>query len=396
MIYKTKVNDNVYIFDGSTFELYKNKIDDTNEIRRDDKIVRAVPRRLEKLDLIITTQCNGECLYCYQNREYFGHTSPLMDKKSADRILDYLTLNYDKIANVNFFGGEPTLNFKIMKYLTENLRDEFSASSFSITSNATLIDDEIIGFLDKFNFNIILSIDGPEIINDKLRKNLKYDKIYETIKLLCKAGLKNNLTLNCTYTKYHEDFFDKNLLSEFFDQLGIAYHISDVITEDSNLKLSEIHDNENVKLDIEQSFDRIINNSKNKDIISYTRDVLEAIIYTRSSEWFCNDVIEGYSETFDTNSKRHHCISLIKEDIDFKKINIINSKNNPVCNNCWARNLCTKCIAQYYLGNEKMIQNINDCKRKRYYEYTIKTLMRIYEASERRFNKIFSNYIYFG
>ena len=230
MIYKTKVNDNVYIFDGSTFELYKNKIDDTNEIRRDNKFVRAVPRRLEKLDLIITTQCNGECLYCYQNREYFGHTSPLMDKTSADRILDYLTLNYDKIANVNFFGGEPILNFKIMKYLTENLRDEFSVSSLSITSNATLIDDEIIDFLDKFNFNIILSIDGPEIINDKLRKNLKYDKIYETIKLLCKVGLKNNLTLNCTYTKYHEDFFDKNLLIEFFDKLGIAYHISDFIT----------------------------------------------------------------------------------------------------------------------------------------------------------------------
>lgn len=392
MIYKTKINGNLYFFDGSKYILYKNEINDSNELDTDIHFIKPLPRRLEKLNLLVSTICNGQCIYCYQKEGFFGDISPIMDRNSADEILKYLSLKYDQIGNVSFFGGEPTLNLDILKYLTNELDANFIIDSFSITSNGTLFDKETVEFLSEFNYNIVLSIDGPEFINNKMRKNLNYDMILKAIELLSNADLKDNLILNCTYTKYHENNYDKEMLKNFFNKLGIAYHISDVITDKENIKLSSTNRTERNKTDISESFERLIDNSLNKDINNYARDIVEAILYGNASSSFCNDVIEGYSETFDTNSNRHHCISLIKEEIDFEKMNKINNKNNSICNKCWAKNLCRDCVTKYFLSADNKLKNLNDCNRKSYYEYSMDTLIRIYDSSEERFYKIFENY----
>ena len=185
-------------------------------------------------------------------------------------------------------------------------------------------------------------------------------------------------------------FISKDVSLSLLNKINLTKNSRDLRAR--NIKLNSTNRTERNKIDISESFERLIDNSLNKDINNYTRDIVEAIAYGNASYSFCNDVIEGYSETFDTNSNRHHCISLIKEEIDFEKMNKINNKNNSICNRCWAKNLCRDCVTKYFLGTDNTVKNLNDCNHKRYYEYSMDTLMEIYDSSEERFYKIFENY----
>lgn len=395
MIYKTNFNGNTYLFDGDNFELHIGKID--SYILNEDGIdyFKPEPGILEKLGILLTTDCNGKCIYCYQRDNFFNDNNSFMNKNVADKIINKLSGMYKRIKTASFFGGEPLLNFNIMKYITEELDNDFIVDRFIITSNGVLFSDEIIDFLIKYNFKIIISIDGPEYINDKLRGNIRYKDIVNTIQKISEVNLYDNLELNCTYTNIHKENIEYDKLISFFDSFNIPYHISDVITEDRRLKIYKQDYDRYIKKCIENTYERIINNSLNREMISYVRDLIESMVYGYATNKFCNEFVEGNSETYDTKGNRHHCISLIKEDIDFEKINKINTKDRYPCNECRANNICSDCIVRFFYGKSKQISRLNDCKKKIYYEYSVNYLIKIYDRSIDEFEKLFNNYINF-
>lgn len=114
----------------------------------------------------VTQNCNLACTYCYQKG---AHRSNQLEQPVADQIIDYIAFEKIKNAGVHYFGGEPLVNFPIIKYFTERLTS-IGIKDFSLVTNLVLLTDEIIDFLDYYHFSILASIDGIKESHDRCRK----------------------------------------------------------------------------------------------------------------------------------------------------------------------------------------------------------------------------------
>lgn len=151
------------------------------------------PYSISNMALLLTQSCNLRCIYCYGEGGEYGMGGS-MEENTALRAVDWLIEQSGNIRKINiiFFGGEPFLNFSLMKRVV-NYAEERTAVldktvGFSVTTNATLLDDEKISFIKEHNIHIVISIDGPEEIQDIQRPFAggrgSYDIILPKIKKL--------------------------------------------------------------------------------------------------------------------------------------------------------------------------------------------------------------------
>ncbi len=194
----------------------KIKIFIDNSINKYDEIY---PEKLEnsyltKLVLNISGVCNLRCLYCYANGGSYSNNSGLMSKEKAIQALKAFYRHYKYIKTILFFGGEPFLNAGVLKeccdfiYRSFENREINKMPEFAVVTNCTILNDEIIDLIKRYNVRICVSIDGFENIHNKLRvyKNGKgtYSTVINNIKIL-KDNIPNELISNkVTYTNIHK------------------------------------------------------------------------------------------------------------------------------------------------------------------------------------------------
>lgn len=152
----------------------------------------------------LTTDCNLRCKYCYEGNSKKHIT---MNQKMANQVVKFICesfSNEDEELCIDFHGGEPLLNFNILKLFVESLKECFpdKRKNYSITTNATLLNDEQIDYLVENVKNISVSIDGSKKKHDKYRvfPNGKgsYDiAISNSLKLLCR--LQDKLRVRMTF-----------------------------------------------------------------------------------------------------------------------------------------------------------------------------------------------------
>jgi uncharacterized protein len=127
---------------------------------------------ITKLELMHTEGCNLACSYCFE-KNILGYKKMPADvaKKAVDLLLDY-SQNEQKLE-ITHFGGEPTLNFPAIKYVTEYAEQKASALGksidFHMTSNGVLIDENMADYFSKHKIMVLLSIDGLESTHNKFR-----------------------------------------------------------------------------------------------------------------------------------------------------------------------------------------------------------------------------------
>lgn len=131
------------------------------------------------LVLNVANKCNLHCTYCYEPEEAkYGPAPVQMDAATARTSIDFLfqKAGGNREVNVIFFGGEALLNVKLMRevvsYAEQKGRATGKQVDFSLTTNGTLLTDEIIDFFQEHRFGITVSIDGPEDLHDKRRSFL--------------------------------------------------------------------------------------------------------------------------------------------------------------------------------------------------------------------------------
>lgn len=143
----------------------------------EDYILDVTKRKtvVKALCLHISHDCNLKCRYCFaEEGEYHGKRA-LMPFETGKAALDFLIANSGGRRNleVDFFGGEPTLNFQVVKDLVaygrakEKIYDK--KFRFTLTTNGVLLNDEIMEFSNREMSNVVLSIDGRQEVNDKMR-----------------------------------------------------------------------------------------------------------------------------------------------------------------------------------------------------------------------------------
>ena len=142
---------------------------------------------VKALCLHIAHDCNLACRYCFaEEGEYHGRRA-LMSYETGKQALDFLIANSGNRRNleVDFFGGEPLMNWKVVKDLVRYGREQEKIHDknfrFTLTTNGVLLNDEIMEFCNKEMANVVLSIDGRKEVNDKMRPFWKGTGSYDLI-----------------------------------------------------------------------------------------------------------------------------------------------------------------------------------------------------------------------
>lgn len=189
-----------------TEDIYENYID---SFKNRETVVKA-------LCLHIAHDCNLACRYCFaEEGEYHGRRA-IMSYEVGKKALDFLVANSGNRTNleVDFFGGEPLMNWEVVKQLVaygRSLEEEHHKKfRFTITTNGVLLNDEILEFVNKEMGNMVLSIDGRKEVHDRMRPHRggqgSYDEIVPKFKKAAESRGQMNYYVRGTYTHYNTDF----------------------------------------------------------------------------------------------------------------------------------------------------------------------------------------------
>ncbi len=194
---------------------------------QDEFVESLVEARTNKIQLFLAESCNLACKYCYCGRND-ALTKGLMPEDVAMRSVDFLMERSRGHLlpwyQVTFFGGEPLLNKPVMRKVISYLESVVGDSAevhFSLTTNGTLLDDKVIHYIKKYNFGLMISIDGPPHVHDAMRpfRNGRgsFDRTAQNVKRLMRV--RKRVTARVTLTKNCLDLVD---IVRFLEDFGFA------------------------------------------------------------------------------------------------------------------------------------------------------------------------------
>ncbi len=171
---------------------------------------------IKALCLHVAHTCNLNCEYCFASQGKYQGERALMSLEVGKQALDFLIAHSGTRVNleVDFFGGEPLMNWQVVKQLVAYGRSREQACHkkfrFTLTTNGMLLDDEVTDFCNREMYNVVLSLDGRKEVHDNLRKNYAGEGSYETIvpkfqRLVAKRG-QQGYYIRGTYTHHNIDF----------------------------------------------------------------------------------------------------------------------------------------------------------------------------------------------
>ncbi|MDR1774654.1 MAG: thioether cross-link-forming SCIFF peptide maturase [Clostridioides sp.] len=198
---------------------------------------------VKALCLHIAHDCNLKCKYCFAAQGDFGGEKEYMSFEVGKTAIDYLIANSGSRRNleIDFFGGEPLMNFDVVKQLVEYGRKVEKLHNknirFTITTNGVLLNDEIIDYINENMHNVVLSLDGRKEINDAMRPTVNdkgsYDIIMPKFKKLVEKRDKDKFYyIRGTFTRDNLDF-SKDVL-HFADQGFYSTSVEPVVGDVSN------------------------------------------------------------------------------------------------------------------------------------------------------------------
>ncbi len=166
--------------------------------------------------LNVSHDCNLRCEYCFASRGDFGCIRELMPLETAKKAVDFIIKKSGDIKNLemDFFGGEPLMNFDVVKETVKYARSLEKKHNknfrFTITTNGLLLDDDKINFINKEMYDVVLSLDGRKEIHDKFRLTKtgkgSYNAVLPKFKKLVESRGGKNYYVRGTYTKENLNF----------------------------------------------------------------------------------------------------------------------------------------------------------------------------------------------
>lgn len=188
---------------------------------------------IKALCLHVAHTCNLNCSYCFASQGKYHGDRAVMSLEVGKRALDFLIENSGSRRNleVDFFGGEPLMNFDMIKELVAYARKIGKEAGknfrFTLTTNGVLVDDDVIDFANREMSNVVLSLDGRKEVHDRYRVDYNGEGSWEKIvpkfqRFVEKRGNKNYY-MRGTFTHANPDFLNdiKEMLSLGFTELSM-------------------------------------------------------------------------------------------------------------------------------------------------------------------------------
>lgn len=318
--------------------------------------INSTPR---VLNLIVSQDCNLRCGYCYADHGTYRSEKKLMSYDTAKKCIDRL-LSKDYDNHIVFFGGEPLLNFSLIKKIDSYLNQKKLNAKYTTITNGTIINNEIKNFINENFSNLWISLDGSKDINDGQRFGLAgsvHDRVVETIDKLQPRSYP--ITIKSIVTKRSANKLTE--IVEHISSLNIDFMtikcVKDVSPE-SEFFVSdgdhEIYINELANI-LVTSIKKLADGEEVK-LVSYIYPILMQIITKTRMIHGCSAGRELITITADGDVypcekyiglKEFHMGNVNDDDFPgegFKRLQEmfckINVYNSPDCNACWARFLC--------------------------------------------------------
>lgn len=344
------------------YELFKSKqLFSKDDYEPFTKMIENSP--IKAMCLNVSHDCNLRCEYCFAAKGDFGQGRMLMPFEIGKKAIDFLINNSGTRHNleVDFFGGEPLMNFDVVKQIVDYARcieDKFNKKfRFTITTNGLLLTDDKIEYINKEMSNVVLSLDGRKDINDMLRitPNSKgsYDSIVPKYQKLVNSRGDKDYYVRGTFTKHNLDFTKDvlHMVDLGFEQLSIEPVVSD---EKLDYSIKE-KDLPKVFNEYENLAKEIIKRRKNKEFFNFfhfmidlnqgpcaikrlrgcgcgneyiavtpTGDIFPCHQFVGNDEWKMGNLND---KTFNSKMKK-----------TFSKTNIYTKTK---CKDCWAKFYCS-------------------------------------------------------
>lgn len=216
---------------------------------------------IKAICLNVSHDCNLRCKYCFASKGDFNCKREIMSLDTAKKAIDFLVSHSGNIKNLemDFFGGEPLMNFDVVKETVKyarSLEKKYSKNfRFTLTTNGLLLDDDKIDFINKEIYDVVLSLDGRKETNDKFRVTKtgtgSYDLVLPKFKKLVEKRKQKQYYVRGTYSKenlnftqdlmhlYNLGFKELSLEPAFYNedfQKGIeASDLPEILKENTNL-----------------------------------------------------------------------------------------------------------------------------------------------------------------
>lgn len=327
--------------------------------------------------LMVSQTCNMKCRYCFGGESGTFNERGLMDKKTAEMWFRYFLSQggNQSFQKFIFFGGEPLLNFPVIKYIVElwsDIKHRYNGREifFALTTNGTLLTTEIVEFLKDKNINITISLDGPKNIHDANRRMVDgsptFDKVMKGIDFLRKYEIP--ISVRSTATKQG----NIDSLYDFFADQNFDIHTIGIVDYPMEKPQTDY------QLDF-QTYNKFVEKGQHTvmkgcfDVLAGKKDSFVAkqmsMAYQKSFEkrkeypflcgggcWFVTFGIDGY--IYPCNrvvGNEYFRIGDIENGLNKDKMAKILCqylKSTKDCNSCWAEPLCKRrCFHQRMCKN---------------------------------------------
>lgn len=385
------------------------------------EVIRALNTSLQQITLEVTQQCNLRCFYCVYSGKFPArrvHSNKFMDFSVAKQAIDFYIEHSQENPSpaITFYGGEPFLNFPlIQKCITYAKEKAKRKIHFGITTNGTLLNDNIINFLVKNDCGLTVSLDGPKEIHDRYRRTIggggTFDIIMSNIEKIRKTSSEYFFS-RAGFNVVISPPFQLEKLKEFFDWFVDRYphsyfKIGFVKKEGSSLFNNEwernnLHDQLN-QLKLKFKFNLIKGNPNESpflkslfedDILKiYKRGIFDKIGDFHPPNGIC---IPGFRKLFvNAYGNFYICERLDNfktigntiKGFDYEKIlNLIDNYSflcNKDCLNCWLIRLCDSCFVLAVSGNELSLDKKREkCEfQKKRFEEALKFCLEVLEEN---------------
>ena len=330
-----------------------------------------VTRKLNYMTLQVTQDCNFKCRYCLftkNNGIERVHSTKNMSYVTAKDSIDYLwdhSKDSDTIL-IGFYGGEPLLNYSLIKKVVEyaNSRFETKRVKYNMTTNGSIINDEIIKFLTNNDFSLTISLDGPSDIQNLHRKmyysgDNSFDLVWKNVNRIRSQSPKwfdqkvifHPVLLPGENVSPIYDFFDENSIHQ--NKVQVVYANMAGIDYDS-----DFGQNQRLKIEDKELMKRVMTQNNRTNLQEKYND--KKVI---SSVWHHNGPcvpglkkifidVDGYIYPCEkVNSSCNNSIGSIYMGINEKKVQDfmnLGKMTEESCKECFAMRFCTQCMFDCY------------------------------------------------
>ena len=327
--------------------------------------------KIKALCLHVAHTCNLNCSYCFASQGKYHGERAVMSLEVGKRAIDFLIENsgYHKNLDIDFFGGEPLMNWQVVKDLVKYGRQQEVIHKknirFTLTTNGVLLNDEVTEFLNEEMHNVVLSLDGRREVHDRFRVDFagkgSYDRILPNFKKFVEKRGNKSYYMRGTFTHYNTDFVNDilHMADLGFKELSMEPVVTDpkdasALTEEDKPVLFEQYEKlarEMIKREKEGKgftfyhymldltcgpciYKRVAGCGSGTEYLAVTPwgDLYPCHQFVGEEEYKVGDIYEGVTNT-ELRDKFARC----------------NAYSRPECKDCWAKLYCSGgCAANSY------------------------------------------------